>query len=97
MIVASNLLPGTPHDRDPSRRVRYESGYPWPMASRYSLDHPSTSAKCWLGGSNPSHRTLRDGSSLAIIPGNEFPGYDHIVPYTGHHKQDAAPRFKGDE
>jgi len=56
------------------------SGYPRRIAYRYSLDHPSASAKCWLGGSNPSHRTLRDGSSLAMIPGNELPGYDHIVP-----------------
>lgn len=67
------------------------SGYPWRIAYRHSLDHP---AKCWLGGSNPSHRTLRDGSSLAIIPGNELPGYDHIVP-TGHDKKNTAPNSKG--
>jgi hypothetical protein len=29
---------------------------------------------------NPSYRTLRDGLVLLPPPGNEFPGYDHVVP-----------------
>ena len=28
----------------------------------------------------PSYRTLRDGSELGRIPGNELPGYHHPVP-----------------
>ena len=29
---------------------------------------------------NPSYRTLRDGLVLLPPPGNELPGYDHVVP-----------------
>jgi hypothetical protein len=70
------------------------SGYPWSIASRYSLSHPSASAKCWLGGSNPSPRTLRDGSLLAIIPGNKIAWLQSNGP-PGQDKPDAAPRFNG--
>ena len=66
-------------------RVRYDL---WPLTHLtdwgfilWKLAKPvSHHAERETARANRSHRTLRGGSSLRIVPGNKLPGYDHLVP-----------------
>jgi len=77
-------LPGICQKRNPSHRVRCEGvlqrDAPFLRADRVNPKNPRFQKSETRSEAQPSHRTLRDGSVIEQVPGNELPGYDHGVP-----------------